>query len=88
MRGSATFTTVASRTSISWATRTIAMPVAARPAFGGQLGWAGPVRVGWRVVTVIERHGGAVLFWPGGPRYTRRRMTPVPAINNTETVSV
>lgn len=36
MRGSATFTTVASRTSMSWATNTIAMPVVARPAFGGR----------------------------------------------------
>ena len=36
MLGRATFTTVASRTSISWATSTIAMPVAARPAFGGR----------------------------------------------------
>ena len=35
MRGSATFTTVASSTIISWATSTIAMPAAARPACGG-----------------------------------------------------
>ena len=36
MLGRATFTTVASRISISWATKTMAMPAAARPAFGGR----------------------------------------------------
>ena len=36
IRGSATFTTVASRVNMSWATRTIAIPAAARPAFAGR----------------------------------------------------
>ena len=68
MCGSATFTTVASRISISWATSTMAMPAAARPAFGGRsvgLGGAAArvVRAGVRVWDMR----GEVLFWPNGP---------------------
>ena len=36
MRGSATFITATSSTSMSWAMSTIAIPVAARPAFAGR----------------------------------------------------
>ena len=46
MCGSATFTTVASRISISWVTRTSAIPAAARPAFGGSS--VGAVRTGFK----------------------------------------
>jgi hypothetical protein len=53
MRGRATFTTVASSTIISWATRTIAMPAAARPAFGGR-SVGGPVWVTGVVEMVSE----------------------------------
>src|SRR4051794_5679276 len=56
MWGRATFTTVASRTIISWATRTIAMPVAARPAFGGR-SVGRPGRVAGGVVMVSEDMG-------------------------------
>ena len=66
MRGRATFTTVASRTSISWATSTIAIPVAARPALAGS-----SLRrsCGERVVSVVfsEEDTRWILFWPGAP---------------------
>ena len=65
MRGSATFTTVASSTSISWATSTIAIPVAARPALAGSsLGrsWVAVERV-----VFSEEDTRWILFWPGAP---------------------
>ena len=54
MWGSATFTTVASRMSMSWATRTSAIPAAARAAFGGR-------SVGTPVGTVVEECAGGAL---------------------------
>ena len=67
--GSATFTTVASRMNISCAIRTMAMPIAARPALSGSVsgrpGGSSPGRV-----RRVWRSCGEVLFWPGGPRYS------------------
>ena len=66
--GRATFTTVASRMSISWAESTMAMPIAARPALSGEVaGGCGRVAP---VGGECGGHVGEVLFWPGGPRYS------------------
>ena len=88
MCGRATFTTVASRISISWATSTIAMPAAARPAFGGRSvgsAWWRLRPVLDRVLGAVEEEGGErvldieweVLFWPDGRRRLMWRATPV-----------
>ena len=67
IRGSATFTTVASRVNISCAVSTMAMPRAARPALSGRSTGRVVARSVWDSVEVMEME---VLFSAGGPMYS------------------
>ncbi len=73
MCGRATLTTVASRMSISWATRTRAIPAAARPAWGGSsvgsvigVGGVGGVER-WFDEVMVGEDTVYVLFWRERP---------------------
>src|SRR4051812_10526636 len=83
MWGSATFTTVASSTSMSWARSTTKIPAAALPALGGRS--VGAV-FGAREITVEDIWGSSCSGQRG-----RRRLVPEDSSgyiqNDTETVS-